>query len=270
MGAAEPADRRAPHAVARWRRERSRLAAARRVARGARSTIRTQAAIAASSDRRVAGDRAWRDPQGRSPHAPVPRIESTYGLADDRAWKWRRTLLERAPKVVMRSLGLARSIRRAWELRERVVGTLRGGDGHDRRARRRARLAAARARARSLARFGGEESRTARAPPNVAAPLMARALAEGTHRSRACGVSSCSAVELEAIRVLGERLRDAEQVVADVLVAVDKLGHADVQRRRRALGAASAGSMRCAPPTRGRSSRISARLHPRDREACLR
>jgi len=66
-------------------------------------------------------DRAWAVREALQPLAPVAALESLGQLADDdRAWQWRTRGLERAPKIVMKTLALVTDDR-AWELRERVA-----------------------------------------------------------------------------------------------------------------------------------------------------
>lgn len=68
----------------------------------------------------VGDDRAWKIRKAMRDRAPVAAIEATQGLVDDRAWRWREKTFARAPKTVMRSL-LGLDDPRAWAMREQVV-----------------------------------------------------------------------------------------------------------------------------------------------------
>jgi len=79
-----------------------------------------RAAIACRSVGSLADDRAWKIRRSLRELAPVAALSSVGGLVDDRAWRWRTRDLERAPKIVMRTIvGLDDD--RAWTLRERVA-----------------------------------------------------------------------------------------------------------------------------------------------------
>lgn len=68
----------------------------------------------------LADDRAWAWRKAARTTAPISTLASLWGVTDDRAWRWRAEALARAPKTVLASLaGLDDD--RAWTMREATL-----------------------------------------------------------------------------------------------------------------------------------------------------